>query len=301
VITIALLLTGCSRQERGSESGGAGTGTRVVLLGTGTPNAEPERAGSSIAIVVDSTVCIVDAGPGVVRRANAARQNGFAALAPSNLKRLFVTHLHSDHTLGLPDLIFTPWVLDRTEPLDVYGPEGIAEMTRHIEAAWREDIRNRLEGLEPANRDGYRVNVHEIEAGLVFEDELIRVIAFEVQHGAWEHAFGYRFETPDRVIVISGDTIPTETLIEHARGCDVLVHEVYSRAGFEGRSPVWQRYHAASHTSTVELAGIARQTQPGLLILTHQLLWGATPEELLHEITSRYSGRVVYGRDLDVY
>lgn len=278
-----------------------GLRTHVVLLGTGTPNAEPERAGSSVAVVVDSTVYIVDAGPGIVRRVNAAGQMGIAPLAPSNLKTLFITHLHSDHTLGYPDLIFTPWVLERNEPLEVYGPPGIELMTRHILAAWQEDIRTRLTGLEPANPRGYQVNTHEIEPGVIYEDELVRVTAFGVRHGAWEHVFGYRFDTPDRVIVISGDTTPTDSLIEHARGCDILVHEVYSQAGFEGRIPIWQQYHAASHTSTVELAEIARQVQPGLLVLTHQLLWGSTPEELLLEITSRYSGLVVYGRDLDVY
>ncbi len=301
VFMIVILLAGCSPGSEESDSGRVELRTLVVLLGTGTPNAEPEKAGTSIAIIVDSTAYIVDVGPGVVRRANAARQNGITALAPSNLKRLFVTHLHSDHTLGYPDLIFTPWVLERDEPLEVYGPQGIEAMTRNILEAWDDDIRTRLEGLEPANPDGYRVNVHEIEAGLIYEDELVRVTAFGVRHGAWDQAFGFRFETPDRVIVISGDTAPTDALVEHARGCDVLVHEVYSQAGFEGRIPVWQRYHAASHTSTVELAEIARQVQPGLLILTHQLLWGSTPEELMSEITSRYSGRVVYGNDLDTY
>jgi len=300
-VLVTITIVGCTSGSDETGYGNDGLRSHVVLLGTGTPNAEPERAGSSVAVIVDSTVYIVDAGPGVVRRANAARQKGITALAPANLRTLFVTHLHSDHTLGYPDLIFTPWVLERDEPLEVYGPPGIEAMTRNILEAWQDDIRTRLEGLEPANPDGYRVKVHEIEAGLIYEDELVRVTAFRVRHGAWDHAFGYRFETPGRVIVISGDTSPTDALIEHARGCDVLVHEVYSQAGFEGRIPIWQRYHAASHTSTVELAEIARQVQPGLLILTHQLLWGATPEELLLEITSRYSGRVVYGRDLEVY
>jgi len=300
-----VVAAGCSQDFDRSNGGQSELRTRVVLLGTGTPNAEPERAGSSVAVVVDSTAYIVDAGPGVVRRANAARQIGITALAPalapSNLKRLFITHLHSDHTLGYPDLIFTPWVLERDEPLEAFGPPGLEAMTRHILEAWQNDIEVRLNGLEPANPDGYRVNTHEIEGGLIYEDELVRVTAFPVKHGAWDQAFGYRFETPDRVVVISGDTAPTDALVEHARGCDVLIHEVYSQAGFEGRPPVWKRYHAASHTSTVELAEIARQVQPGLLVLTHQLLWGSTPEEVLLEITARYQGQVVYGNDLEVY
>ena len=300
-VLVTITIIGCTSGSDETGYGNDGLRSHVVLLGTGTPNAEPERAGSSVAVIVDSTVYIVDAGPGVVRRANAARQKGITALAPSNLRTLFVTHLHSDHTLGYPDLIFTPWVLERDVPLEVFGPPGIDAMTRHILEAWQEDIRTRLNGLEPANPHGYQVNTHEIESGVIYEDELVRVIAFGIRHGAWDHAFGYRFETPDRVIVISGDTIPTDSLIKHARDCDILVHEVYSQAGFEQRAPVWQRYHSASHTSSVQLAEIALQVQPGLLVLTHQLLWGSTPEELLLEIASRYSGRVVYGRDLDVY
>ncbi|MFC1500669.1 MBL fold metallo-hydrolase, partial [Candidatus Zixiibacteriota bacterium] len=213
LIVVTIIINGCSPGPDKAEYNPDGLRTHVVLLGTGTPNAEPERAGSSVAIVVDSTVYIVDAGPGVVRQVNAAGQMGITPLAPSNLKRLFLTHLHSDHTLGCPDLIFTPWVLEREEPLEVYGPPGTELMTRHILAAWQEDIRTRLNGLEPANPRGYQVNTHEIGSGVIYEDELVRVTAFPVNHGAWEHAFGYRFDTPDRVIVISGDTTPTESLI----------------------------------------------------------------------------------------
>ncbi|UCG33147.1 MAG: hypothetical protein JSU68_00665, partial [Phycisphaerales bacterium] len=132
-------------------------------------------------------------------------------------------------------------------------------------------------------------------------DEHVRVTAFSGRHGSWEHAFGYRFETPDRTVVISGDTIPSENLIEHARGCDVLVHEVYCHAGFQSRPPEWQKYHASFHTSTLELAKIARQVQPGILVLAHQLFWGCTCDDLLAEIAQSYDGEVRCGSDLDVY
>src|SRR5215216_1735582 len=114
--------------------------TQIVLLGTGTPNADPDRSGPSVAIVVGDTPYIVDFGPGVVRRAAAAFRNGVAGLKVDKLKTAFVTHLHSDHTVGYPDLIFTPWTLDRKEPLEVYGPAGIKAMTRHILEAYKEDI-----------------------------------------------------------------------------------------------------------------------------------------------------------------
>jgi len=275
--------------------------SQIVLLGTGTPNADPDRSGPAVAIVVNDTPYLIDCGPGVVRRAAAAFRRGVKALAVKNLKRVFITHLHSDHTVGYPDLIFTPWVLERDEPLEAYGPKGLRSMTEHILEAYQEDIRIRTEGLEPINREGYKVRVHEIEPGVIYRDQNVTVKAFLVKHGSWPQSFGYRFETPDRTIVVSGDTAPTEAIVENCDRCDVLIHEVYSQAGFQRRPPLWQRYHASFHTSSVELAKIAAEARPGLLILYHQLFWGSTEEELLEEVRSIYSGKVVSGNDLDVY
>lgn len=274
---------------------------QLVLLGTGTPTAEPDRSGPAVAVVVNGSAYLVDFGPGVVRRAAAASMAGARALAVPNLKTAFVTHLHSDHTVGYPDLILTPWVLGRREPLEVYGPPGIRSMTDHILAAYAEDIDIRLHGLEHGHPEGYKVNVHEIEPGVVYEDGNVMVKAFAVKHGSWPSAYGYRFETADRTIVISGDTAPAESIRTNAEGCDVLVHEVYSQSAFRRLPEQMQRYHASFHTSSVELARIAAEARPGLLVLYHQLLWGATEEGLLGEIRALYNGRVVYGRDLDVY
>ena len=274
--------------------------SQVVLLGTGTPNADPERSGPAIAVVVNQTPYLVDFGPGVVRRAAAACQTGVAGLDVRGLNRAFVTHLHSDHTAGYPDLILTPWVLGRDEPLEVYGPAGIRSMTDHVTAAYQQDIAERLHGLESANDRGWRVNVTEIEAGVIYEDSNVEVEAFPVRHGSWP-AFGYRFLTPDRAIVVSGDTAPAENIVEKSRDSDVLIHEVYAMAGFQTLPPTWQRYHSSVHTSSRELALMASRARPGLLILYHQLLWGTTDEHLLLEIRAGYDGMVASGRDLDVY
>ncbi len=277
--------------------------TQVVLLGTGTPNADPERSGPATAIVVDGVPYLVDAGPGVVRRAAAAAAQGVEGLQVSKLATVFLTHLHSDHTVGLPDLMLTPWVLERDVPLTVIGPEGTTDMMSHLQAAYRADIDMRLYGLEPANDNGHRVEARDVTPGVVYQDERVTVTAFAVRHGSWpaSQAFGYRFETPDRVVVVSGDTAPTDAVVEACNGCDVLVHEVYSQAGFEGRSPAWQTYHKSFHTSGVELGELAARARPGLLVLTHTLLWGATPEELVAEVKQGFDGRVVYGEDLDVF
>lgn len=278
---------------------------RVVILGTGTPNADPDRWGPAVAVVAGGHAYLVDAGAGVVRRAAAAaRDHEIAALSPEGLDRLFVTHLHSDHTVGLPDLVLSPWVLDRPGPLHIVGPPGTAAMAAHIEEAWREDIHMRLFGLEPrdANADAYRALVTETTGGVVYEDDNVRVTAIPVLHGSWPHPLGYRFDADGRSIVISGDARPSESLVEACGGCDVLVHEVYSAEAFQRRPPEWQAYHADSHTSTVELAELAGRARPGLLVLYHQLYWGATDEDLVREIREAgYTGRVVSAADLDVY
>ena len=268
--------------------------TKLILLGTGTPNAEPARAGPAAAVVVGEQPYVVDFGPGVVRRAVAA------GLDPKRLTRAFLTHLHSDHTAGYPDLILTPWTLEREEPLEVYGPPGLQAMTERVLAAYEADIKERLGGLEPANETGWRVEAHDVEPGVVYRDDDVAVEAFDVDHGSWR-AYGYKFQAADRVVVISSDTAPTEVIVEKSRGCDILVHEVYSAAGFETLPPAWQKYHAAVHTSSRELAEIASRAEPKLLVLYHQLLWGVSYDELVAEVKDSYGGEVVSGRDLDVF
>lgn len=278
---------------------------RLVVLGTGTPNADPERSGPALAVVAGGRAYLVDAGPGVVRRAAAAAdRHQVKALDPPGLDIVFLTHLHSDHTTGLPDLVLSPWVLDRPGPISVHGPPGTSAMVAAIQEAWREDVHVRLSGLEPrqANPDAHGARVSETEGGLVYEDENVKVTAVPVLHGSWAHALGYKFEAGEWTVVVSGDARPTPALAEACDGCDILVHEVYSARQFESRTPDWQAYHASAHTSTAEVAEIARQARPGLLVLYHQLFWGASDEDLLAEIREAgYGGPVVSAADLDVY
>jgi ribonuclease BN (tRNA processing enzyme) len=288
-------LAGGFGEDRGT------SGARVVVLGTGTPNADPERSGPAVAVVVKDRAYLVDCGPGVVRRAAAAAKNGIAALRVTNLNIVFITHLHSDHTLGYPDLIFSPWVLGREQPVEAYGPHGLKSMTWHIEKAWAEDVRVRREGLEQANATGYKVNVHEIHPGVVYRDANVTVSAFPVKHGIWKEAYGYTFLTPDRKIVISGDTAPTDAVVKACDGCDVLLHEVYNPRGNEMNDPHWKEYFATFHTSPAELGEIARRARPKLLVLYHQVLEGLPEEDLLEQMKQEYSGNWVSARDLGVY
>jgi ribonuclease BN (tRNA processing enzyme) len=291
--------------------------TQVVLLGTGNPNPDPDRSGPATAIVVGDQAYLVDFGAGVVRRAAAAaRDKGILALTPTNLRVVFATHLHSDHTTGYPDLILTPWVMGRPLPLEVYGPTGIKAMTDHILAAYQEDITIRSQGMEQAPTNTVTPNVHEIKSGKVYSDDLIKVTAFPTRHGDWQSSYGYRFDTADRSIVITGDTTPTQATIDACNGCDILIHEALTLKFLSNsRRPNPQgfdikAYAAKYHTTTSQLATLAGQAKPGLLILYHNPItlqptkrpFASTPDDLLHEISAAgYPGKVVVGRDLDVY
>ncbi len=279
--------------------------TKLIILGSGNPNPSPDQSGCSIAIIVRNTPYIVDFGPGLIRKAAKLSPNyggKIGALDVKNIKRAFLTHLHSDHTTGYPDLILTPWVMGRDEPLEVYGPEGINAMTENILNAYQEDIKYRLYGTEPANNEGWRVNSHEFrKEGVIYQDTNVKVEAFPVPHGTWPNSWGFRFTTPDKVIVISGDTAPCEKVIEYAKGADILVHEIYSKKGFDKKNTFWKEYHSKQHTSTYELGEIASKSNPKLIVLYHILYWGSTDQELLDEIATKYKGKVIVGKDLDIF
>lgn len=283
--------------------------TQIVMLGTGTPIPDPDRAGPATAIVVDSVAYLFDAGVGVVRRAAAAGRAGVAAFAgliagaqPNpRFDRIFITHLHSDHTMGLADAIFTPWIQGRRQPVDIYGPPGLAHFVSSTLDAYTEDINERINSAGGPSREGWKAVAHEVNPGEVFKDARITVHAFRVQHSQWPNAYGYRIDTPDRSIVISGDTRESDAVAEACNGCDVLIHEVYSDSGFTLVAPARQQYHAEAHTSATAVGRVATKGRAKMVILTHVLLFGSTEDKLLREVRSTYAGRAVVAHDLDRY
>jgi ribonuclease BN (tRNA processing enzyme) len=280
-------------------SAAAQSRTQVIILGSGTPIPDPERSGPAVAVVVDSVAYLFDTGSGVVRRAAAAARMGVTALQAPRLGVAFLTHLHSDHTMGLNDVLFTPWIQGRKTRLELYGPPGTDRLVNGIIDGNTEDIEERLASAGGPAADAFRANVHIVQEGTVFTDDRISVRAFAVPHSAWKHAFGYRIRTPDRVIVISGDARMNDAIARECNGCDILVHEVYSDSGFAtipaGRKP----YHADAHTSATQLGAIATAARPGVLVLYHQLYFGASDSTLVREVQSHFRGRVVSARDLD--
>ena len=165
---------------------------------------------------------------------------------------------------------------------------------------WQEDIERRLDGGEPSSKTGWRVNVHAITPGVVYRDANVTVKAFAVPPGTGKHAFGYRFETADRTIVVSGDTPFAAERVEQARGADGLVHDAYSEVGLKTRAPPWQKYHASFHTSSGDVARIARGAKPKLPVLHHLVLSGQPAEQVLREVSAGYTGQVVIGQELAV-
>ena len=274
---------------------------KVILLGTGTPFADPQKSGPATAIIVDGQAWIIDAGPGVVRRASAAHIAGENALAQPNLSHLLITHLHSDHTLGLPDIMYSPWTLDRTDTLQIWGPPGTQRMVKNIEAAFSEDRAIRLEGAEPANEKGWQTNVRETTGGIIYQSETLTIEAIPVCHGDWKLAFGFKFTHEGKTAVVSGDTTYCPALENAAKGADILVHEVYDGAALALRKPEWQNYHSKAHTSAEDLGRLATNADVKTLVLYHQLTFRGSKDAILAQVKRRFSGSVTWGEDLMVF
>ena len=277
--------------------------TKLLILGSGTPNPDPERSGSAYAIVTNGQSYLVDFGPGVIRRASAFSPSWggeFESMEIQNLNYAFLTHLHSDHSAGLADLILSPWVLEREEPLYLFGPRGLKRMADKITDAYQIDIDYRINGSQPSNLEGYKTKVTEIAEGIIYEDKYIAVEAFENNHGDFKNSFGFVFTTKDKKIVISGDTAYSQKVIDKSKEVDILVHEVYSEKGFKEKTRDWQIYHKAHHTSAPDVGKIASMSKPKKLVLSHILFWGNSKESIVEEVKSNFDGEVIIAEDLMV-
>jgi len=279
------------------------SGLDVVLLGTGTPVPDPERHGPATAFVFEGRSFVVDTGPGVGRRlAEAASMHRQPALHPGSVGLVLLTHLHSDHTSGLPELILGGWVVGRGRALQVIGPPGTKAMVDGILEGWATDIEIR-QGVEDLPPSGIDVRVREIDTdGVIVDDRGLKITAFHVPHGTFDHAFGFRVDAGGRSVVVSGDTDRAEVIARMCDGCDLLIHEAFSAEGFAAsRSPSFHRYHGTFHTSAVEVGELATEGKAEQVVLTHQLFFGDSEEGLVEEVRSAYDGPVTSGHDLDRY
>ena len=277
--------------------------TQVVMLGTGTPVPDADQSGPSTAVVYNGEAYVFDIGPGATRSAIvAAQKKGIEALSPTNIEHLFLTHLHSDHILDYPELAYTYW-WRRNDQISVWGPTGLKAMTQGYYDMVQRDAELRINGRQPVkDPNGYQYITHEYDqGGWTVKDGDVTIEAFEVEHGEITPAFGYRVTTPDKTIVISGDTTDSEKLVEMSEDADILVHEVICEAGWSKLPENWQQYHDAAHTRTRDLARIANEVKPELLVLTHVLSYSAPREKTLKEVKALYDGDVTLAEDLDIY
>jgi len=278
--------------------------TRVIILGTGTPVPDAQRAGAGVAVVVDGTAYLFDAGSGVHHRAiEAAQTLNIPGLNPQDVNMLFVTHLHSDHIHDMDNFAMSRW-WSRVQRLQIYAPTGIRDYVREMTAMAKIEADLRTAGT-PAqvitDPEGYVAEAHEIAAGFVFSNDQIRVEAFDVPHGEIKPALGYKITTADKTIVISGDTTYSEEVARQASGVDLLIHEVMSGDNLDTQSEFWQLYHGHSHTRASDVARVAAQAKPGKVVLYHILFFGASPAAIVSEVTRDYDGDVVMANDLDEF
>lgn len=280
--------------------------TRVVMLGTGNPGFDYKRDGQNILIIVNKKLYMFDAGPGFMKNINYLSDKKWM---PENkifkndsvygaINKLFITHLDSDHTLGIGEFLLRPWVQGRSVQPDVYGPPGTKNLVDSTIKAFKSDIDHRTGGPQPSNPTGFKANVHEIsKSGLVYQDENIKVTAFKVPHSSWDTAFGYRVETRDKTIVVSGDTKFDKGNLKYYSGADILIHEVMSDVAYKKLPQDWQNYMIGAHTTTKQLAYIANIIKPKVVILNHAIFLSQSESGLLKEVTDSYSGTVILADD----
>ena len=297
-----LPLGGALAAEDAAKAAGSPPASRLILLGTaGGPTPKPNRAAPAQVIVVNGASYVIDCGNGV------ARQLVLAKLKLASLRAVFLTHHHSDHNADYGNLLLLSWATDLARRVDTYGPPPLEEMTRQFLALNDVDIRTRTADEGRPALAGL-ISAHDIRAGgLVMQDENVKVTAALVDHPPVTPAFAYRFDCPDRSIVISGDTRPSKNLIELAQGADVLVHEVMHLPSLEQliatepNAKTLREHLLASHTTTEQVGRIATQAGVKTLVLSHFVPGGypfLKDEVWLDAVRPTFSGNLIVGHDL---
>ena len=269
---------------------------KVTLLGTGNPRPSMSRFGPSILVEAGKQKLIFDCGRGATQRLYQLN------IPFTDITGLFLTHLHSDHTVGIPDLWLTGWVMGRDTPLPVWGPKGTTAMMKHLRQAYAFDIHIRRDVDTKLPRAGVEVIARDITQGIVYENAGVKVTAFLVDHAEIKPAFGYRIDYDGHSVTLSGDTRPSDNLVRFAQGTDVLIHEVIevSTYGNLNKSDTSEQARKIiGHHTTAEQAGIIfTRVKPKLAVYSHIVPSQASSSELVTQTRKTYSGPLEVGEDL---
>lgn len=268
---------------------------KVTLLGTGYPQPRMDRFGPSILVQAAGEKLLFDCGRGAAQRLEQIK------VPSSEITALFLTHLHSDHVVGIPDVWLTGWLLGRKTPLRVWGPTGSNHMMAHLREAFEFDIHIRRDIDEKISGEGATVQARDIEEGVAYENNGVRVTAFFVDHGLVKPALGYRVDFAGHSVVLSGDTRPSDNLVRWAKGADVLIHEVIDPEAFmQTRASLFSaeaiRNIVGHHTRPEEAAAIFDKLKPKLAVYSH-IVPGIAPN-VIPLTRKNYSGRFEVGEDL---
>jgi ribonuclease Z len=276
----------------------------AILLGTGFPRPDPERAGPCTAIIVGEKLFLVDAGRGVMQRIAGA------GLKPANIQAVFLTHLHSDHIDGLPDVFHSSWQFGRNTPFQLYGPDGTKDIVDGIMKFYAADIHIRRDLTEKLPPAGATVDVHILKEGVVYQDDDLRVTAFLVDHFPVVPAFGFRFDlSSGGSIVVSGDTHPNDNLVRFAKGADVLIHEAYlpqsnAPTNVQSAAPTDTAADGAwfvrYHSTAAEAGDDAARAGVKILVLTHLIPHRPVDSDSIFrdEAAKSFHGKIIVGHDL---
>lgn len=296
----------------------------MTLLGTGNPRPAPERSGPASLVEAGELRILVDAGRGAATRLFEIGQGSLV----SAIDVVLLTHLHSDHVVGYPDLWLTGWIFGRSRPLELLGPPGTAAMQEGLEKAYTFDIHMRRDVDEKLPAAGIEVKARDVTPGIVFErgpaagsaDPIgavlsssgdlshaaahpsVRITAFAVDHGPVAPAYGYRIDFAGRSVVFSGDTRPSESLVAEAKGADVLVHEVLApeveRRLSQVQDPAVTERIIAHHTTPEQAGRIFAAVAPRLAVYSHIVPSPTRAEDLVPATRRTYKGRLAVGEDL---
>lgn len=269
----------------------------VTLLGTGCPTPVMDRFGPSTLVEAAGQKILFDAGRGAIQRLTQLKVRW------QDIDAVFLTHLHSDHVVGFPDLWLTGWLVGagRDRPLSVWGPTGTKKMVSHLQQAFEFDIHIRVED-DHAKPDGVMLRAEDIAEGVVYEKDGVKITAFEVDHAPVKPAFGYRVDAAGRSVVLSGDTRICENLIRHAQGVDLLIHEVVAPDSLRRAGVPPDRIESViGHHTTPEQAGeVFARVKPRLAVYSHIVMPQAAEDELIPPTRKAYSGPLELGEDLMV-